>query len=68
VRYRLHYTHPDGMTTTGDYEGDERDLAVGDVLVLDGKPWRIEEIEPFDLEEYSGYVAVSPAESDGERA
>ena len=59
LRYRLHFTHPDGVTTTDDHESEEP-LAAGDVLELDGVRWRVEEVEPFQLDDYAGLVAVVP--------
>ncbi len=63
-RYRVHYAHPNGIDTTGAYDS-ERDLAVGDIFEVDGERWQVEEVEPFELEDYDGYVAVvRPDESD----
>jgi hypothetical protein len=62
-RYRLHFTHPDGVTTTDDHTSDDT-LAVGDVVEVAGKQWRVEEVEPFQLEDYAGLVAVVPADAD----
>ena len=66
LRYRLHFTHPDGVTTTDDHDS-EQPLAVGDVLELDGARWRVEEVEPFQLEDYAGLAAVVPLEQPEEQ-
>lgn len=62
-RYRLHFTHPDGVTTTADYES-ERDVAVDEVIVVDGERWRVQEVEPLQIEDYDGFLAVVPATED----
>jgi len=59
VRYRLHFTHPDGVTTTDDHESPD-EVAVGDVIDVDGRRWQVQEVEPFALEDYDGLVAVVP--------
>ncbi len=61
-RYRVHYTHPEGLDTTGDYETSDRELAVDDVIEADGHEWRVREIETFEIEDYDGYVAVVRAD------
>ena len=61
--YRLHMTHPDGVTTTADHDS-QADLAVGDLVEHDGSRWVVQEVEPFGLEDYEGLVAVVPAGSD----
>lgn len=61
-RYRVHYTHPDGLDTTGDYDSAGQELGVDDVIEADGQRWRVREIEPFELEDYDGYVAVVRAD------
>lgn len=63
ARYRVHYTHPDGVTTTADYDS-ERDLGVSDVIVVDGERWQVQEVEPFQIEGYDALLAVVPAADD----
>jgi hypothetical protein len=59
THYRLHYTHPDGMTTTGDYDSEQQP-AVGDVIDVAGERWEVQEIEPFQFNGYDALVAVVP--------
>ena len=56
--YRLHFTHPDGVTTTEDYDSDA-DVSVGDLIEREGASWLVQEVEPFGLG-YDGLVAVVP--------
>jgi hypothetical protein len=65
TRYRVHYTHPDGMTTTGDYES-EQEPTVGDVLDVGGGRWEVQEIEPFQFGDYNALVAVVPPDGRGQ--
>jgi hypothetical protein len=58
--YRIHFTHPDGVTTTDDHDSGT-ELSVGDVVELEGSRWQVEEVEPFQIEDYEGLVAVVPA-------
>jgi hypothetical protein len=63
--YRLHFTRADGVTTTDDHDS-ERELAVGDLVEHDGRRWVVQEVEHFGLEDYDGFVAVVPADGDGD--
>ena len=60
--YRVHYSHPNGIDTTGDYDS-EQELSIGDIIEVDGVRWQVQEIEPFELQNYDGYVALFPPDS-----
>ncbi len=62
-RYRLHFTHPDGVTTTADYDRD-RDLGVDEVIVFEGERWQVQEVEPLRIDDYDALLALVPAGND----
>ncbi len=62
--YRLHFTHPDGVTTTADHDSD-REVAVDEVIVVEGERWRVQEVEPLRIDDYDALLAVVPAGDEG---
>jgi hypothetical protein len=62
-RYRVHFTHRDGVTTTADHVS-ERDVAVDEVIVVEGERWQVQEVEPLQIEDYDALLAVVPVGND----